>query len=207
MLKVPDRTADLFGDQAIRDEFEQALKAAGRFHQHQRVYLNDGPFSGAVQVVDQALEDLDLHTVADEERVMVAGVRTLAKQLKLAGFAMCYARTAGDLAWDDWPELLAFVRRHFASRAEQEDHDGPARCAGRIVDPCEQILSADGLAEERDDAYAALRHLPEVPPQPLSPCIYTGQEGCGGTFPEAPQMSRKISICAPTELRRSASSS
>lgn len=46
---------------------------------------------------------------------MVAGVRTLAKQLKLAGFGMCYARTAGDLARRDWPELLAFVRRHFAS--------------------------------------------------------------------------------------------
>ncbi|WP_328890520.1 hypothetical protein [Streptomyces sp. NBC_00316] len=42
-LNVPDRTADLFGDQAIRDEFEQALKAAGRFHQRQRVYLEGGP--------------------------------------------------------------------------------------------------------------------------------------------------------------------
>ncbi|MGW5272109.1 hypothetical protein ACWEQP_05900 [Streptomyces sp. NPDC004044] len=159
MLNVPDRTAVLFGDQAIRDEFEQALKAAGRFHQNQRIYLDDGPFSGAVQVVGQALEDLDLHDVADEDRSMVAGVRTLARQIKFTGYAMAYARTASDPARNDWPELLAFVRQQFTSWAEQEDHDGPARCAHRIVDPCEQILSAAGPAEDRGDAYAALRHL------------------------------------------------
>ncbi|MFE4797178.1 hypothetical protein ACFRFL_19205 [Streptomyces sp. NPDC056708] len=96
MFNIPDRTADLLGDQGIRDEFGEALRAAGRFQQSQRKYLDDGPFSGAIQVVDQALQDLDLATVAADDRAMVAGVRTPARQLKLTGHAMAYAREAGE---------------------------------------------------------------------------------------------------------------
>lgn len=159
MPNVPDRTADLFGDQSIRDDFEQALKAAGCFQQIQRIYLDGGPFSGAVQVVDQALQDLDLATVTAGDRAMVAGVRTLARQLKLTGYAMAYAREVGEPARDDWSNLLTFVRQQFTGWEEQADHDGPALCVQWIVDPCEHFLSSPGPVEDRNDAYAALRQL------------------------------------------------
>lgn len=154
-----DRTADLFGDQGIRDEFEQALKAAGRFQQSQRMYLDDGPFSGAVQVVDAALQDLDLKAVAPDDHAMVAGVRALARQLKLTGYAMAHARQAGEPARDDWPKLLTFVRQQFTGWEEQAGHGGPTLCVQWIVDPCEHFLSRLGPVEDRDDAYAALRQL------------------------------------------------
>lgn len=52
-----------------------------------------------------------------------------------------------------------------------------------------------------------LREVPETRSHPASPRIYAGQEGCDGASSESSQMSRKISICAPTEFSRSASSS
>lgn len=159
MFKIPDRTADLFGNQAIRDEFEQALKAAGCYHNGQRMYLDGGPFSGAVQIVDQSLRDIDLATLPAADRAFVASVRTLAKHLKWTGYAMTYAREAGDGVKDDWPELLAFVQMQCAAWAQQETHEGPARCVQRIVEPCEQLLQTGNPPADRDDAYAALRQL------------------------------------------------
>ncbi|MFJ4840065.1 hypothetical protein [Streptomyces sp. NPDC088746] len=159
MFKIPDRVADLFGDHRIRDEFEQALRAADSFYQGQRIYLDDGPFSGAVQVVYQTLEDIDLAEVPEGDRSMVAGVRALARQLKLSGYAMGLARDADERVRDDWRELLAFTRTGLDGWDAQADHDGPVLCAQWIVDPCEYYMSGAGSAEDRDDCSAALRQL------------------------------------------------
>ncbi|MFF3454295.1 hypothetical protein ACFYXH_08170 [Streptomyces sp. NPDC002730] len=159
MFRMPDRTADLFGDQAIREEFEQALRAAGRFHQHQLMYISDGPFSGAVQVTVDALEVLDLDAVPHGVRRTVAGVRTLAQQLQLTGYAMGHARDVGDQANDDWPDLLGFVTQQCAGWSEQVDHDGPKKCLTRIVERCGPLVDPNQSQENRRDAYAALRHF------------------------------------------------
>lgn len=159
MFKIPDRVADLFGDHELRVEFERALKAANCFNQGQRMYLDDGPFSGAVQVVDQALQAVDLAAIAEGDRNMVAGVRALSRQLKLSGYAMAQAREAKEFARDDWRELLSFVRTGIDDWEAQAGHDGPALCEQRIVDLCEHFLSGTNPAEDRNDSYAALRQL------------------------------------------------
>ncbi|MFG3173607.1 hypothetical protein ACGFZC_00885 [[Kitasatospora] papulosa] len=159
MFRIPDRVADLFGDQRILGEFEQALKAADCFHPGQRMYLDGGPFSGAVQVVYQTLEDVDLAKAPEADRRMVAGVRTLARQLKLSGYAMAQVRDAEEKARGDWPELLAFARAALNSWETGAGHDGPTLCAQWIVDPCEYFLSSGSPGEDRDDSYAALRQL------------------------------------------------
>ncbi|MFI1619665.1 hypothetical protein ACH4VT_22270 [Streptomyces lydicus] len=160
VFRIPDRTADLFSDPTIREEFKQALKVAGRLRQHQLMYLDDGPFSGAVRVTADALEDLDLvDALPGGDPRTVAGVRTLARQLQLTGYAMWHARDVGDQANDDWPDLLAFVRQQCAGWSAQADHDGPQRCLTRIVDLCEPLLDRRQPQENRRDAYAALRHF------------------------------------------------
>ncbi|MGW1469129.1 hypothetical protein ACWCPT_32880 [Streptomyces sp. NPDC002308] len=157
MFEIPDRVADLFGDQRIRGEFEQAPKAADCFHQGRRMYLDDGLFSGAVQVVCQALEDIDLSKV-QRRRGMVAGVRALARQLRPSGYAMARAREAREHSGDDGRDLLTFTRSGLDGWEARAGHDWPALCAQWIVDLCEYFLSG-GSPEYRDDSYATLRRL------------------------------------------------
>ncbi|MFE9400027.1 hypothetical protein [Streptomyces flavidovirens] len=159
MFEIPDRTSDLFGADAIRDEFQQALKTAGCFHRGHLMYLDSGPFSGAVQITHDALTGVDLTDLAPDDRRFVGGVRTLARELRASGYAMHQARQADDRAHSDWPQLLVFVRRGLVTWSEQVYHDGAQRCRECIIGPCEELLDRSAAATDRDDVYAVLRHF------------------------------------------------
>lgn len=128
------------------------------------MYLDSGPFSGAVQITHDALTGVDLTDLAPDDRRFVGGVRTLARELRASGYAMHQARQADDRAHSDWPQLLVFVRRGFVTWSEQVYHDGAQRCRECIIGPCEELLDRSAAATDRDDAYAVLRHSPRSSP-------------------------------------------
>ncbi|MFJ6316111.1 hypothetical protein ACIQJW_08520 [Streptomyces californicus] len=159
MFKIPDRVADLFGDDAIRVEFQQALLAAGQVQGHEMKYLEDGPFSEAARITHGRLHGVDLQTIPEDQRSLVAGAKALAHRLITSGYAIHEAATAGERAQDDWSELLAFARGKCEFSAQIADNMGWERCSAYILDRAEAALGGGQPAEDRDAGYAVLRHL------------------------------------------------
>ncbi|WP_406724942.1 hypothetical protein WJ438_10155 [Streptomyces sp. GD-15H] len=91
---------------------------------------------------------------------------------------------------------LPELQHRTAGRRHLIDHPRPAR-------PQETLTSRQTPPWSPPQAQSP-REVPRMPPHPFLTDFTAGQAGCGDI---AAQMSRKISICAPTELRRSASSS
>ncbi|MGW4834802.1 hypothetical protein [Streptomyces globisporus] len=159
MFKIPDRVADLFGSNAIRVEFQQALLAAGQAQGHEMKYLEDGPFSEVARITYRRLKDFDRSTLPETRRELVASAKALSHRLITSGYAIDEAAKAGEHAADDIPELLAFVQRKCAARVGLPGHDGWERCYTHIVSRAEGALQQDRPAEDRDAGYAVLRHF------------------------------------------------
>ncbi|MFH9579153.1 hypothetical protein ACH4MO_14280 [Streptomyces globisporus] len=159
MFKIPDRVADLFGDNAIRVEFQQALLAAGQVQGHEMKYLEDGPFSEVARITHTRLHGVDLQAIPEGQRSLVAGVRGLSRRLITSGYAIHEAAKAGDRAQDDWNELLTFTRRKCEFSAQIADNLGWERCYTYILDRAEAALGSDRSDEDRDAGYAVLRHF------------------------------------------------
>lgn len=159
MFKIPDRVADLFGDNAIRVEFQQALLAAGKVQGHEMKYLEDGPFSEAARITHGRLHEVDLQTVPEDQRSLVAGARALSRRLITSGYAIHKAANSDERAEDDWDDLLTFTREKCAGSAQLADNAGWERCTTYILDRAEAALGSDRSDEDRDAGYAVLRHL------------------------------------------------
>ncbi|MYR36389.1 hypothetical protein GTX14_04900 [Streptomyces sp. SID4944] len=159
MFKIPDRVADLFGDQTIRVEFQQALLAVGQVQGYEMKYLEDGPFSEAARITHERLHGVDLQAVPEGQRSLVAGARALSRRLITSGYAIHQAAKAGERAQGDWSDLLAFAREKCAGSAQIADNAGWERCYTYILDRAEAALESERSAEDRDAGYAVLRHL------------------------------------------------
>lgn len=86
------------------------------------------------------------------------------------------------------------------------------RCMScRCADGCWQIGALVGTHRSRPPCCGVPaqcpREVPETPSHPSSPASAQVRKGATGLTPRGVQISRKISICAPMELRRSARSS
>ncbi|MFF3094114.1 hypothetical protein [Streptomyces cyaneofuscatus] len=159
MFRIPDRVADLFGDHATRVEFQRALLAAGQVQGYEMKYLEDGPFSEVARITHGRLHGVDLQTVPEDQRSLVAGARALSRRLITSGYAIHEAAKAGERAQDDWSELLTFTRGKCELSAQIADNVGWERCYTYILDRAEAALGAGQPAEDRDAGYAVLRHL------------------------------------------------
>ncbi|RPK56259.1 hypothetical protein EES43_24765 [Streptomyces sp. ADI96-02] len=159
MFKISDRVADLFGDHAIRVEFQQALLAAGQLQDHEMKYLEDGPFSEIARITYRRLKDFDRTALPEEKRELVAGAKALSHRLITSGYAIDKAARADEHAAEDWPELLAFVQRKCSARVGLPDHDGWERCYTHIVGRAEAALQTGRASEDRAAGYAVLRHF------------------------------------------------
>ncbi|MFJ3278498.1 hypothetical protein [Streptomyces halstedii] len=159
MFKIPDRVADLFGDDAIRVEFQQALLAAGQVQGHEMKYLEDGPFSEVARITYRRLRDFDRTALPEDQRELVAGAKALSHRLITSGYAIDEAAKAEEHAADDWPELFAFVQRKCAARVGLPGHNGWERCYTHIIGRAEAALQQDRPAEDHDARYAVLRHF------------------------------------------------
>ncbi|MFE5958854.1 hypothetical protein [Streptomyces rubiginosohelvolus] len=159
MFKIPDRVADLCGDDAIRVEFQQALLAAGQVQGYEMQYLEDGPFSEAARITHGRLHGVDLQAVPEVQRSLVAGARALSRRLITSGYAIHEAGKTGDRAQDDWRELLTFARSKCEFSAQVADNVGWERCYTHILDRAEAALGSDRSDEDRDAGYAVLRHF------------------------------------------------
>ncbi|MYR95266.1 MULTISPECIES: hypothetical protein [unclassified Streptomyces] len=159
MFKIPDRVADLFDDDAIRVEFQQALLAVSQVQGYEMKYLEDGPFSEAARITYRRLKDFDRTALPEEQRELVACAKALSHRLITSGYAIDKAARADEHAADDWPELLTFVQRKCSARVGLPDHDGWERCYTHIVGRAEAALQAGRASEYRDAGYAVLRHF------------------------------------------------
>lgn len=157
MFKIPDRVADLFGDDTIRVEFQWALLAAGQVQGYE--YLEDGPFSEIARITYRRLKDFDRAALPEDQRELVAGAKALSHRLITSGYAIDEASKADERAADDWPELLAFVQQKCAARVGLPGHDGWERCYTHIISRAATALQQDRPAEDRDAGYAVLRHF------------------------------------------------
>ncbi|MGC5534197.1 hypothetical protein [Streptomyces sp. SR-10] len=159
MFKIPDRVADLFGDDSVRVEFQQALLAAGQVQDYEMKYLEEGPFSEAARITHGRLHGVDLKAVPEGQRSLVAGVRALSRRLITSGYAIHEAANAGERAQSDWSDLLVFAREKCAGSAQNADNAGWKRCTTYILDRAEAALGSDRSDEDRNAGYAVLRHL------------------------------------------------
>ncbi|MDQ0791946.1 hypothetical protein [Streptomyces sp. B1I3] len=159
MFKIPDRVADLFGDQAARVEFQRALLAVGQAQHYEMTYLEDGPFSEAARITHGRLHSVDVNSLPEEQRELVAGAKALSHRLITSGYAIHEAAKVNELAAEDWSELLAFTREKCEGSARIADNKGWERCYTYILDRAEAALSPDRSDEDRDAGYAVLRHF------------------------------------------------
>ncbi|WP_406190276.1 hypothetical protein OH791_33970 [Streptomyces anulatus] len=157
MFKIPDRVADLFGDDTIRVEFQQALLAAGQVQGHE--YLEHGPFSEVARITYRRLKDFDGAALPEEQRELVAGAKALSHRLIISGYAIHEAAKANERAADDWSELLAYARAKCEGSARVADNKGWERCYTYILDQAEAALGSDRPDVDRAAGYAVLRHF------------------------------------------------
>lgn len=159
MFKIPDRVADLFGDDAIRVEFQQALLAVGQVQGHAMRYLEDGPFSEVVRITYGRLRGVDVQALSEDQRELVAGAKALSHRLITSGYAIHEAFQAKERVADDWEELHTFTRERCEGSAQLTDNAGWERCYTYILNGAAVALGADQPAEDRDAGYAVVRHL------------------------------------------------
>lgn len=159
MFKIPDRVADLFGDDTIRADFQQALLATGQVHGYGMKYLEEAAFSEAARLTHGHLKEFDVATLPEEKRELVAGSKALSHRLVTSGYAINEVVKAGDCASDDWAELLAFARQKCEDSARVADDNGWERCYTYILDRAEAALEPNRPAEDHDAGYAVLRHF------------------------------------------------
>ncbi|MFC9244589.1 hypothetical protein ACFT7S_11330 [Streptomyces sp. NPDC057136] len=159
MFKIPDRVADLFGDHQLRVEFERALFVAGKLERREERYFQITPFSEAARITYRSLANFDGSLLPAEQRELVAGAKALTHRLITSGYAIDIAAKAGQRVGDDWPQLLDFAQRKCAARVGLPDHEGWERCSTYIVSHAEEAIHPKRSTEDRDAAYAVLRHL------------------------------------------------
>ncbi|MFH9685257.1 hypothetical protein ACH4LE_02810 [Streptomyces sp. NPDC017413] len=159
MFKIPDRIADLFGDETIRLEFHQSLLAAGQAQGYKMNYLEEVSFSEAARITYRRLKNFDRAALPEDRRELVAGAKALSHRLITSGYAIDEVSKAGKRGREDWPDLLAFVQRKCAARVGLRNHEGWEHCYTHIVGRAEAALQPDRTAEDRVAAYAVLRHF------------------------------------------------
>ncbi|BBB01103.1 hypothetical protein RVR_8358 [Actinacidiphila reveromycinica] len=153
-----DRMGDLFGNAEVRQQFIDAVTISGLSQPNLVRVLTDWPFSEAARSTYFTLRGGNTATT-DADRNQVDHAVVLAKYLVLCGYAMHRARSNSEAAGDDWSELLVFVKDARARMMEVSVGDAWSAAFAYIIERCEWRLRPGGPAEDRADAYAALRYL------------------------------------------------
>ncbi|WP_031091328.1 hypothetical protein [Streptomyces sp. NRRL WC-3549] len=159
MFRIPDRVADLFGDRRIRVEFERALRAASTFEDYEQRYFSMVSFSEAARIPYRRLASFDRSSLPKEQQELVVGIKALTHRLITSGYAIAAAAKVDQHAGEDWARLLDFVQRKCAARVGLPGHEGWERCFTHIVGQAEKAIRSSRPRDDRDAAYAVLRHF------------------------------------------------
>ncbi|MFD9047653.1 hypothetical protein [Streptomyces zaomyceticus] len=131
--------------------------------------LNGSPLPIAALMAHSRATALEETTTEDAARV--AAVRALSKVVLTAGRAHSQTHD-GEVAPEDWPDLLAFVREAIRRRAELPDNGPWCRAATYVADRCENVLESSGDQAGRSGAYGVLRQLATAGAPDLTPTAW-----------------------------------
>ncbi|MFJ5613575.1 hypothetical protein ACIQCJ_29855 [Streptomyces sp. NPDC093221] len=153
-----DRLGDLFGSDAIREHFTEAIETAGLGSPSTERDLRQRAFAEAAKLTYHFLRGDNTARTAEGRRQVDDAV-VLARHLVRCGYAMRQARQHNDPVGDDWAELLAFVTKARAAMAEGSASTAWCGAFVYITERCEQLHQPGRPEADRTDAYAAVRYL------------------------------------------------